>query len=51
MSALPQKADMCGATGDVRFGPIADIVSLFDDLIRGDDEALGDREPERLGCL
>jgi hypothetical protein len=25
MSALPLKADMCGATRDVRFGPIADI--------------------------
>jgi hypothetical protein len=25
MSALPPKADMCGATSDVRFGPIADI--------------------------
>jgi hypothetical protein len=25
MSALPSKADMCGATSDVRFGPIADI--------------------------
>jgi quercetin dioxygenase-like cupin family protein len=24
MSALPPKADMCGATRDVRFGPIAD---------------------------
>jgi hypothetical protein len=24
-SALPPKADMCGATRDVRFGPIADI--------------------------
>jgi hypothetical protein len=24
MSALPQKADMCGATRDVRFGPKAD---------------------------
>src|SRR5215813_11040629 len=24
MSALPPKADMCGATGDVRFGPKAD---------------------------
>src|SRR5262249_1100699 len=23
--ALPPKADMCGATSDVRFGPIADI--------------------------
>jgi len=25
MSALPLKADMCGAAGDVRFGPIADM--------------------------
>src|SRR5262245_37705314 len=25
MSALPPKADMCGATRDVRYGPIADI--------------------------
>jgi hypothetical protein len=25
MSALPLKADMCGATTDVRFGPIADL--------------------------
>jgi len=25
MSALPPKADMCGATKDVCFGPIADI--------------------------
>jgi len=27
MSALPPKADMCGALGHVRFGPIADIAS------------------------
>ena len=27
MSALPPKADMCAATGDVRFGPKADIVA------------------------
>jgi len=32
MSALPPKADMCGATKDVRFGPIADI-SLIEDLL------------------
>ena len=31
MSALPPKADMCGATRDVRFVPIADI-ALFDHL-------------------
>jgi len=28
MSALPPKADMCVATRDVRFGPIADIAAL-----------------------
>jgi hypothetical protein len=28
MSALPPKADMCGATRDVRFGPEADITEL-----------------------
>src|SRR6185295_13297067 len=27
MSALPLKADMCGATGDVCYGPKADICS------------------------
>jgi len=30
MSALPPKADMCGATRDVRFVPIADIVVICD---------------------
>jgi hypothetical protein len=29
MSALPPKADMCGATRDVRFVPIADILLLI----------------------
>ena len=29
MSALPPKADMCGATRHVRFVPIADIGSLI----------------------
>jgi hypothetical protein len=33
MSALPPKADMCGATRDVRFGPIADIRPLLDHVI------------------
>jgi hypothetical protein len=33
MSALHPKADMCGATTDVRFGPIADIGGLFDQLV------------------
>src|SRR5262245_40583696 len=30
MCALPPKADMCGATRDVRFGPKADIEDLRD---------------------
>jgi hypothetical protein len=29
MSALPPKADMCGAIRDVRFGPIADILQII----------------------
>jgi len=29
MSALPPKADMCGAIAYVRFGPIADIVNFI----------------------
>jgi len=33
MSALPPKADMCGALGDVRFGPIADMASGQDGLV------------------
>jgi hypothetical protein len=38
MSALPPKADMCGATMDVRFGPIADSCgaakgSFFDQCV------------------
>ncbi len=28
MSALPPKADMCSATRDVRYGPIADIMPI-----------------------
>jgi hypothetical protein len=33
MSALPPKADMCGATTDVRYGPIADIARRSDTVI------------------
>jgi hypothetical protein len=28
MSALPPKADMCGAAKDVRFVPIADVATI-----------------------
>ena len=44
MSALPPKADMCGATRDVCFGPKADIASLFDHLIRAGEHSLWDGE-------
>jgi hypothetical protein len=33
MSALPPKADMCGANRDVRFGPKADIAVSLDHLV------------------
>jgi hypothetical protein len=33
MSALHPKADMCGATSDVGFGPIADIVARPDEAV------------------
>ena len=35
MSALPPKADMCGATSRVRFVPIADIERLTKKDARG----------------
>ena len=34
MSALPPKADMCGANRNVRYGPKADIVKRTDSLAR-----------------
>ena len=36
MSALPPKADVCGANGDVGFGPIADIGCAFGRFVGGD---------------
>ena len=63
MSALPPKADTCGARGHVCFGPIADMkpLRLFDyvgnsiarryehDLIFGDEEFEGARLLSRFG--
>jgi hypothetical protein len=51
MSALPLKADMCGATSDVRFGPKADIEGLLNHLVSASDQRVRDAEPERLGGL
>ena len=41
MSALPPKADVCGAASDVCFGPIADIGSIM----------TGAKDPDRLCSL
>ena len=38
MSALPPKADMCSATRNVRFVPIADILFLLFNHFVGADE-------------
>ena len=51
MSALPPKADMCGATRDVRFVPIADIGDLFDHLVGAALHRLWHGNAERLGGL
>src|SRR5512132_1983160 len=51
MSALPPKADMCGATRDVRFGPIADMATLFDHLVSATGQRKRDGDAERLGGL
>src|SRR4249919_1612941 len=48
MSALPPKADMCGATRDVRFGPKADIAPLLDYFVGAPDEGIGDVD---IKCL
>jgi hypothetical protein len=51
MSALPPKADMCGATRDVRFGPIADMVLLFDHIVSGQKNAIWYGDAKRFRGL
>src|SRR5262245_41819727 len=53
MSAITPKADMCGATRDVRFGPKADSCtaakeSLVDHLVGAGEQLTRHRETERL---
>jgi hypothetical protein len=43
MSALPPKADMCGAIAHVCFGPKADMLTLFDDIVGLRKQRLWDR--------
>jgi hypothetical protein len=51
MSALPPKADMCGAAWDVRFGPKADMSRSFDDRVGSLQERFRNWQPKRLGGL
>ena len=48
VSALPPKADMCGALAHVRFVPKADIASLIDDFVGASDQGRRHGEPERF---
>src|SRR5262249_49680519 len=43
MSALPPKADMCAATSDVRFGPLADSCGAAEGIDRGQFHSEGTR--------
>src|SRR4029079_151008 len=50
MSALGPKADMCGATGDVGYGPIADIRPKFLSAYKLK-EGRQSRRPDLLFCF
>src|SRR5262245_45926484 len=49
MSALPPKADMCGALVHVCFGPIADMDRLLDQLICAGEQWQWNADAECLG--
>src|SRR5262245_53242657 len=52
MSALPPKADMCGALAHVRFGPNSGLSRmLFDQIVSASEERLRNGESECLGSL
>ena len=51
MSALPPKADICSALGDVCFVPIADMINLIDHLVGAVEQRGRYGEVERLRGL
>jgi len=51
MPALPSKADMCGATRDVRFGPRADMGYLFDHLVSAGEDRRWHSKAKPFRCL
>ena len=51
MSAFHPKADMCGATRDVRFGPIADIFRSLDHFIGAGEYGRWNREAQCFRSL
>ena len=51
MSALPPKADIADAMGNVRFVPIADIAGLFDHLVSNGEHTGRNSQTQSLGGL
>jgi len=51
MSALPLKADMCGATSNVGYGPKADIGGLVDQVVGASEQRHWNSEAKCLGGL
>ena len=49
MSALPLKADMCGANRNVRFVPKADIAVSLDHFVSCQENAIRYGDAKRLG--
>ena len=51
MSALPPKADVCGALAHVRLVPIADIAALLDHLVSAGEQRRRDWKAKYFcGC-
>jgi hypothetical protein len=51
MSALPPKADMCGAQAHVCFGPIADMTASFDYFVGSVQQTKWHSDAQHFGGL